>query len=53
MQYLLIISHDEFFAPTETLLKDIGARRSSRTIERNFVREYESWSEMLKIDAYG
>ncbi len=25
MQYLLIISHDDLFTPTETLLKDIGA----------------------------
>lgn len=25
MQYLLIISHDDFFAPTETLFKSIGA----------------------------
>ncbi len=25
MQYLLIISHDDSFRPTETLLKDIGA----------------------------
>lgn len=24
MQYLLIISHDDFFTPTETLIKDIG-----------------------------
>ena len=25
MQYLLIISHDDFFTPTKTLIKDIGA----------------------------
>lgn len=25
MQYLLIISHDDLFIPTETLLQDIGA----------------------------
>ncbi|MCL4536848.1 MAG: YciI family protein [Nitrospirae bacterium] len=24
MQYLLIISHDDFFTPTKTLIKDIG-----------------------------
>jgi len=38
MQYLLIISHDNFFAPTETLLKDIGAW--IKKMERRGVRVY-------------
>jgi len=38
MQYLLIISHDDFFAPPETLLKDIGAW--IKKMERRGVRVY-------------
>ena len=38
MQYLLIISHDELFAPTESLIKDIGAW--IRKMERRGVRVY-------------
>ncbi len=38
MQYLLIISHDDFFTPTETLLQDIGAW--IKEMERRGVRVY-------------
>jgi hypothetical protein len=38
MQYLLIISHDDFFVPTETLLKDIGAW--IKKMDRRGVRVY-------------
>jgi hypothetical protein len=38
MQYLLIISHDDSFAPTETLLRDIGAW--IKEMERRGVRVY-------------
>jgi len=38
MKYLLIISHNDFFAPTETLLKDIGAW--IKKMERRGVRIY-------------
>jgi hypothetical protein len=38
MQYLLIISHDDFFTPTETLFQDIGAWM--KKMERVGVRVY-------------
>jgi len=38
MQYLLIISHDDSFTPTETLIKDIGAW--IKKMERRGVRVY-------------
>ena len=38
MQYLLIISHDDSFTPTETLIKDI--RTWIRKMERRGVRVY-------------
>jgi hypothetical protein len=38
MKYLLIISHDDFFTPTETLLQDIGAW--IKEMERRGVRVY-------------
>jgi hypothetical protein len=38
MQYLLIISHDNLFAPTETLIQDIGAW--IKKMERRGVRVY-------------
>lgn len=38
MQYLLIISHDDFFTPTETLLQGIGAW--IKEMERRGVRVY-------------
>ncbi len=38
MQYLLIISHDDFFIPTETLFQEIGAW--IRQLENKGVRVY-------------
>ena len=38
MQYLLIISHDDSFTPTETLIKDIGAW--IKKMERRGIRVY-------------
>jgi hypothetical protein len=38
MQYLLIISHNDLFAPTETLLEDIGAW--IKVMEHRGVRVY-------------
>jgi hypothetical protein len=38
MQYLLIISHDSSFTPTETLIKDIGSW--IKKMERRGVRVY-------------
>jgi len=38
MKYLLIISHDDFFRPTETLVKDIGAW--IKKMERQRIRVY-------------
>jgi hypothetical protein len=38
MQYLLIISHDDFFSPTEALIKDIGVWIEK--MERRGVRVY-------------
>jgi hypothetical protein len=38
MKYLLIISHDDQFAPTETLIADIGAW--IKKMERRSVRVY-------------
>lgn len=38
VKYLLIISHDDFFAPTDILMKDIGAW--IKKMERRGVRVY-------------
>lgn len=38
MQYLLIISHDDTFAPNETLFRDIGAW--IKTMQRRGIRVY-------------